>query len=109
MSKELLDRLESVTQRLERVARKLGGGGGDEGETPEYVTAYDKLVSTEGAALISATEALKFPEDIVGQIRNALNNIQSLLRRLPNSKKPSPVSIIKFKKWIKFKKFVCMF
>lgn len=97
MSKELLDRLETVTQRLERVARKLGGGG-DEGETPEYVTTYDKIVTTEGAALVSATEALKFPEDIVGQIKNAFTNIQSLIRRLPNSKKPSPTDLMGFLK-----------
>jgi len=98
MSKELLERLESVTQRLERVARKMGGGGGDEGGVPEYVTDYDRFMSTEVAQLISATEAMKFPEDISGLVKNGLNNIQSLIRRLPNSKKPQPNDLMAFLK-----------
>ena len=93
MSDEVTARLEAVAARLERVAAKLGGGGGDDDdEVPLYVTDYQNIVSKEVNAVVEACKKVGI-EECGKLLLTGYNNTLSLVKRVPNSKKPTPVKI----------------
>ncbi len=83
---------QQVTSRLERVARKMGGGGGDESGAPPYIADYQSMINKELVTAIAAIEKLGCQEPVGDIMRKGFNNIMELLKRLPNAKKPDQVS-----------------
>jgi len=86
-TESLLARLESVTKRLEAVARKQGApGDDDEDGPPAYVTDFQNLVNNEVAkfkAICDKTAAACSP-----LIDTAYNNVLQLLVATSKCKKP---------------------
>eukprot|EP01084_Bolivina_argentea_P203527 347600_1 len=99
MSSDVTARLEAVAARLERVAAKLGGkgGGDDDSDVPMYVADYEAIINTELKAALAACEKLKI-EGVVEPMKKAYNNNLDLIKRVPNSKKPSQQDLMAFLK-----------
>eukprot|EP01084_Bolivina_argentea_P231541 390447_1 len=92
MSEEVTARLEAVAARLERVASKLGGGGGgggdDDDDVPMWVTDYENIVNKEVKSVVESCK--KMGIEASGNIlMAAYQNTLSLIKRVPNSKKPN--------------------
>jgi len=97
MSAEVVSRLEAVAARLERVAAKMGGGGGDDDEesVPLWVSDYDAIVSKEVKNAVDAAKKVGI-EEAADCLMAGFQNTLSMVKRAPNSKKPSPQEMTSF-------------
>ena len=97
MSSEVAARLEAVAARLERVAAKMGGGGGgdDDDDVPMWVSDYEALVNKEVKAACDAAKKVGIAE-AADLLMAGYQNTLSMVKRAPNSKKPTPVQFQTF-------------
>jgi len=85
-SNALLARLESVTARLEAVARKQGGGGDDD-EVPPYVTDWQTMMNTDVAEFNAICEKVAC-KHLTPLVNKAYQNVADLLAATAACKKP---------------------
>jgi len=90
---DLLARLESVTNRLEKLASSMGkggsggeGGGGD--EIPPYVAAYQAIVDNQVKNAVKAINDLGIP-DVGTWLQQGFDNINVLIKATASCKKTS--------------------
>lgn len=99
MSAEVVSRLEAVAARLERVAAKMGGGGGgdDDDDVPMWVTDYESLVNKQVKEACEAAKKCGITE-AADLLLAGYQNTLSMVKRAPNSKKPTPQEMQSFLK-----------
>lgn len=99
---DLLARLESVTNRLEKLASSMGkggsggeGGGGD--EIPPYVAAYQAIVDNQVKNAVKAINDLGIP-DVGTWLQQGFDNINVLIKATASCKKPANPDLMAFLK-----------
>jgi len=88
MTDAIVARLEAVTARLERLARKQGGGGDEEGAVPQYVTDFQSFMKEKVTPVIAAADACG-AKAIGPLMTQAYDNIYLIIQATAACKKPS--------------------